>query len=189
MHCAIVLKDGRFAIGYWDKSIIIYNIKTYKPDLIIKEHNDSITCLLQLSSDILDSCSIDKTIKLFNIDKFQVIQTLNYHKSYVSKIIGLNNKNLVSCSEDRSIIFYDKDNNDKYKKDYHIKMYDHCFNIIQTKKNEICYNTNSTIFFNDLINKKVINKIIDIHTMNFQMIAKDLLLIVDFEDFYVINTS
>ena len=68
-------------------------------------------------------------------------------------------------------------------------MYDHCFNIIQTKKNEICYNTNSTIFFNDLINKKVINKIIDIHTMNFQMIAKDLLLIVDFEDFYVINTS
>ena len=36
--CSTVLKNGRFVIGSWDKSIIIYNNKTFKSDLIIKEH-------------------------------------------------------------------------------------------------------------------------------------------------------
>ena len=38
--CSTVLKDGRFVTGSKDKSIIIYNNKTFKPDLIIKEHKD-----------------------------------------------------------------------------------------------------------------------------------------------------
>ena len=37
IFCVIVLNDGRFATCSMDKSIIIYNKKTFKPDLIIKE--------------------------------------------------------------------------------------------------------------------------------------------------------
>ena len=84
--------------GSDDKSIIIYNKTTYKPDIIIKVHKDYITCITKLSSGILASCSFDKTINLFNINgmKYEILQTLNYHSNYVYKIIELKNKNLVS---------------------------------------------------------------------------------------------
>ena len=102
-------------------SIIIYNNKTFKPDLIIKEHKSSVNCVIQLSSGELVSCSDDKTIKLYNINesKYNVIQTLKEHSDWVTKIAELKNKQLVSCSGDKSIIFYNKDNNE-YKKNYSI---------------------------------------------------------------------
>ena len=36
VYCSTVLKDGRFVTGSSDNSIIIYNNKTFKPDLTIK---------------------------------------------------------------------------------------------------------------------------------------------------------
>ena len=67
--CSIVLKDGRFVTGSYDNSIIIYNNKTFKPNLIIKEHNRAVSCVIQLNSGELVSCSFDNTIKLYNINK------------------------------------------------------------------------------------------------------------------------
>ena len=77
-----MLKDGRFVTGSLDKSIIIYNNKTFKPDLTIKEHNGSVRSVIKLNSGELVSCSDDKTIKLYNINEneYKVIQTLNEHK-------------------------------------------------------------------------------------------------------------
>ena len=72
--CLCVLNDGRLVSGSSDHSIIIYNKKTYQPDIIIKEHNNDVLCITQLSSGILASCSEDKTIKLFNING------MKYHK-------------------------------------------------------------------------------------------------------------
>ena len=122
IYCATVLNDGRFATGSYDYSIIIYNNKTFKPDLTIKEHSSYVYSLIQLSSGILCSGSYDKTIKLYNINgnTYNVLQTLSYHTEWVGKIIELNNKKLVSCSYDKSIIFYSKDNNE-YNKDFNIK--------------------------------------------------------------------
>ena len=37
IRCLTVLKDGRFVTGSADNSIIIYNNKSFKPDLISKE--------------------------------------------------------------------------------------------------------------------------------------------------------
>ena len=51
--CLAVLNDGRLVSGACDNSIIIYNKTTYQPDIIIKEHNDGITYITQLSSGIL----------------------------------------------------------------------------------------------------------------------------------------
>ena len=105
--------DGRFVTGSYDHSIIIYNNKTFKPDLTIREHSNSVYSLTQLSSGVLASGSTDKTIKLYNINEngYNVIQTLTYHTDSVTKIIELKNKRLVSCSSDNNIIFYFKNNN------------------------------------------------------------------------------
>ena len=81
--------------GSNDSSIIIYNKISYKPDLIIKEHNDNVNYLLELSSGILASCSDDNTIILFNINGnyYNILQILDYHRQrYIIKIIELKNK-------------------------------------------------------------------------------------------------
>ena len=96
------MNDGRLVSGSRDNSIIIYNKETYKPDIIIKEHNYYVNCITQLSSGILASCSDDNTIKLFNIkgNEYEVLQILIYHTEPVYKTIELKNKTLVSCSDD-----------------------------------------------------------------------------------------
>ena len=132
-----MLKDGRFVTGSDDKSIIIYNNITFKPDLTIKEHSSQVNCIIQLRSGILASGSADKTIKLYDINgnEYKVIQTLTYHTDGVTKIIELKNNQLVSCSYDKSIIFYFKNNN-KYIKDYSISTNGENGPVIQTKDND-----------------------------------------------------
>ena len=197
ISCLCILNDGRLVSGFYDNSIIIYNKTTYQPDLIIKEHKNAITCIVQLSSGMLASCSEDKTIKLFNIKgiKYEIIQSLNYHKKEVHKIIELKNTNLVSCSEDSSIIFYFKDNNE-YKMDYKISLDDICTSIIQTKDNEICYpqDKEKKIYFFDLLKRKIKTSISRKNEFKgicecFIMIRKDLLLITGEYQMSIINTD
>jgi len=198
VNCLTILKDGRLVSGSDDKSIIIYNKETYKPDLIIKEHNSPIYCITTLNSGILASCSFDKTIKLFNIkDKeYNILQTLNYHQGSVRKIIELKNKSLVSCSDDNSIIFYNKDNNNKYIKDYYISTNGGCSSVIQTKENEICYSEeeNDSICFYDLNQRKIKSLLNNINKKNncnewFIMINKDLLIIPGENKISIINVN
>ena len=195
---SIILNDGRFATCSYDKSIIIYNNKTFKPDLIIKEHNNVVNDILQLSSGMLASCSDDNTIKIFNIknNTYEVVQTLKYHKGGIIKIIELTNKkNLISCSDDYSFIVYSKDNNNKYTKDYDIITNAKCFCIIQTKENEICYHENdfsNSICFYDLIKRKKINKIDFLSELgynSFNMITKDLLIITGGDNISLIDVN
>ena len=49
VYCLCILNDGRLVSGSYDHSIIIYNKKAYQPDIIIKEHNNSVLCITQLS--------------------------------------------------------------------------------------------------------------------------------------------
>ena len=194
IKCFTLLNDGRFVTGSIDGSIIIYNKKTYKPDLIIKEHQDCVNCLLQLSSGLLASCSDDKTIKLFNINNnnYKIDKILNEHTSCVYGIIELNNNKLISCSNDEYIIIYSKDNN-KYKKDYQLNINYYCWNVIQTKENEICYSKGrDLICFYDLMNRKIINKSENIFVSGnncFNMITKDLLLILGYFELSIININ
>ena len=194
VYCLTIMNDGRLVSGSGDGSIIIYNKETYKPYIIIKEHSKSVRYITKLSSGILASCSVDKSIKLINIKgkKYEVIQILNHHTKSVCQIIELKNKTLVSCSSDGSIIFYIKDNI-KYKKDYQISTNGECWNIIQTKDNEICYNEykngNETICFYDLLERKVKSSISNISNCNMIMMTKDLLLITGYNKISIINVN
>ena len=49
VYCLCILNDGRLVSGSYDNSIIIYNKITYQPDIIIKEHNEYISRITQLS--------------------------------------------------------------------------------------------------------------------------------------------
>ena len=203
VYCSTLLRDGRFATCSLDHSIIIYNDKTFKPDITIKEHDSHVYCIIQLSIiqlrfGILVSGSNDKTIKLYDINgnEYKVIQTLTYHTSEVKKIIELKNNKLVSCSADESIIFYFKDNNE-YIKDYSISTNGYNGPVIQTKDNEICYheyNNNSALCFYDLLERKIITKINNISVSyciydSLVMMTKDLLLATGENKLSIININ
>ena len=193
-----MLKDGRFATGSDDGSIIIYNNQTFDPDIIIRDHFGEVYCILQLSSGILASCSKDKTIKLFDINgyEYNVIQTIDYSIHLkkdiyyserflyiVKEIIELKNKNLI-FSSDREIYFYYKDNHE-YIIDYSIETYG---SVIQTKENEICCGSGKNLCFYDLIQRKIITKIDVSYTIDsLIMMTKDLLLVAVENKLKIIN--
>lgn len=184
-----LLDDGRLASSSIDGRIIIYNKKTFKTEIIIREHDKAINCLLKLESNILASCSEDSTIKIFKIkqNKYETLQTLNHHSNYVNQIKELKNKKLVSSSDDNSIIFYYKDNN-QYLKDFQKLTEGLCYHIEQTKENEICYSTYNLMhdyyniyFFNFIEKEIIITSIIKVNIVNlegiFNMVSKGLLII------------
>ena len=196
IFCSAVLKDGRIATGSKDKEIIVFNNKTFKPDLTIKEHNGVVVNMIELSTGYLASCSEDKTIKIYDVGlkTYKVIQTLKDHTGWVSKIIELKNKQLVSCSKDKTLIFYNRDpkNNSKFKKDYSITTNGWNGPVIQTKDNEICYyeSNEDTICFYDFIKKKTNKTMSNITVTAFNsllMLTKELLLICRYNKITVMN--
>ena len=195
IFCTAVLKDGRIATGSKDKEIIVFNNKTFKPDLTIKEHNGVVVNMIELSTGYLASCSEDKTIKIYDVGlkTYKVIQTLTDHTGWVSKIIELNNKQLVSCSKDKTLIFYNKDKDGiKYKKDFSITTNGWNGPVIQTKDNEICYyeSNEDTICFYDFIKKKTNKTMSNITVTAFNsllMLTKELLLICRYNKITVMN--
>ena len=195
IFCSAVLKDGRIATGSKDKEIIVFNNKTFKPDLTIKEHNGVVVNMIELTTGYLASCSEDKTIKIYDVGlkTYKVIQTLKDHTGWVSKIIELNNKQLVSCSKDKTLIFYNKDKDGiKYKKDFSITTNGWNGPVIQTKDNEICYyeSNEDTICFYDFIKKKTNKTMSNITVTDFKsllMLSRDLLLICRYNKITIMN--
>ena len=196
IFCSAVLKDGRIATGSKDKTIIVFNNKTFKPDLTIKEHNGVVVNMIELSTGELASCSEDKTIKIYDVGLkiYKVIQTLKDHTGWVSKILELKNKKLVSCSKDKTLIFYNRDpkDNSKFIKDYSINTNGWNGPAIQTKDNEICYyeSNEDTLCFYDFVKKKINKTMSNITVTAFNsllMLTKDLLLICRYNKITVMN--
>ena len=198
VHCLTVLNDGRLVSSSYDGSIIIYNKKTFKDDLIIKEHNVHVFCVIQLSSSELVTCSKDIIIIKIKDRHYEVLQRINLITNkdyYLLKVIELKNKNIVSCSNDSSIIFYEKNNNLEYQINNKINSKGGCYTVVQTKENEICYSEGSTnnICFYDFIekNNKSSFKIDYIcrGSSEFIMISKNLLLIPGQNKISIINVN
>ena len=105
------------------------------------------------------------------------------------------NKRLVSCSNDKSIIFYFKNNNE-YVLDYKISTNGECWNIIQTKEDEICYleylDSKDAVCFFNLLERKLISRINNINYAGLNsltMMSKDLLVIGGENELTIINVN
>ena len=79
----------------------------------------------------------------------------------------------------------------KYRKDYKISTNGPCWNIIQTKDNEICYSEydNYTICFYDLLERKVKSSISNIRCCSMIMMTKNLLVITGYYEISIINVN
>ena len=137
-----ILKDGRLAAS--SSFIIIYNKKTFKSEITIKEHSGYVHYITQLKNNNFVSVGDDCYINIYNIfeDKYLVLQKVKAHTGNIYKLRELDNDRFMTCSSDSYIKFFFKENNE-YKEDYSFQDGDssnnYIFNILRTKEGEIAY--------------------------------------------------
>src|SRR5437870_4517376 len=74
----------------------------------LKDHRDVISQTIQLSENILISCSWDRDIKIWDIEKSLCLHTLlNGHTDKVFTILLLQNGNLASGGDDKKMKIWD----------------------------------------------------------------------------------
>ena len=99
----IIYHDNNLYSGSWDKTIRIWDMKTYKKKGSLKGHTDNVNCLcVQADDNKLYSGSIDRTIRVWDTKTHAHIATLVRHTCRVSCLAVLKNK-LFSGSYDESI--------------------------------------------------------------------------------------
>ena len=96
IYTIIQLQDGRLASGGCDGSIIIYNQKTFEPEMTIKEHSKNIFDIIQLKNGNLVSLLINqnKQNKIIiwkkNLMKGKYENTKEKKREQASSIIEIN---------------------------------------------------------------------------------------------------
>ena len=148
-----ILKDGRLAAS--SSFIIIYNKKTFKSEITIKEHSGYVPYITQLKNNNFVSVGDDGYINIYNIfeDKYLVLQKVKGHSSSIYKLREFDNDRFMICSYNCYIKFFFKENNE-YKEDYSFQdggsSYNYIYNILRTKEGEIAY-------FQDVYEKSIWN--------------------------------
>ena len=111
IYTILRLQDGRLSSGGNDGSIIIYNKKTFTPEITIKAHKDSINDLIQIKNGNLLSCSNDKDMKEYKLNQNNTYNVLSYvnvgedKENIPYKIVELEN-NEIGLVAFNHLIFY-----------------------------------------------------------------------------------
>ena len=187
-----ILKDGRLAAS--SSFIIIYNKKTFKSEITIKEHSSYVRYITQFKNNNFVSVGDDGYINIYNIfeDKYLVLQKIEAHSGSIYKLRELDNDRFMIGSYNGYIKFFFKENNE-YKEDYSFQdggtSNNYIFNILRTKEGEIVFSQevyesgtwNYYIKFYDIKSRKKIESAkvncASNNVDNLYMISKTLLLV------------
>ena len=170
IHTIIQLQDGRLVSGGNDGSIIIYNQKTFEPEMTIKEHSKNIYDIIQLKNGNLVSCSNDdKKMNVYKINEnnnYKLISQVDAGKDNSPFQIQELENGEIGLVAYNSIIFYLNINN-KLDEDFNIKFNDNQigqFNeMLPVKKGELvlCGQKDKIQFFE--LNSRKLKEIININ--------------------------
>ena len=144
IHTIIQLQDGRLVSGGNDGSIIIYNQKTFEPEMTIKEHSKNIYDIIQLKNGNLVSCSYDdKKMNVYKINEnnnYKLISQVDAGKDNSPFQIQELENGEIGLVAYNSIIFYLNINN-KLDEDFNIKFNDNqigqFYEMLPVKKGEL----------------------------------------------------
>ena len=143
IYTIIQLQDGRLASGGCDGSIIIYNQKTFEPEMTIKD-SKSIYDIIQLKNGNLVSCSNDdKKMNVYKINEnnnYKLISQVDAGKDNSPFQIQELENGEIGLVAYNSIIFYLNINN-KLDEDFNIKFNDNqigqFYEMLPVKKGEL----------------------------------------------------
>ena len=163
IYTIIKLQDGRLVQGGNDGSIIIYNQKTFEPEMTIKEHSKSVYDIIQSKNGNLISCSSDDKMvneyKMNENNTYKLISQANAGKdSYPRQILELENGEIGLVAQNL-IIFYLNVNN-KLDVDFNLKYDDNqigsYYEMISAKPGELVFSgVKDKIQFFDLKSRKL----------------------------------
>ena len=104
--CLENIDENRFASGSFDRSIKIWDAKSF---VCLKTLNDNQKQFLSLTSLTLNKLASgsDNNIKIWDLESGECLQTLNGHSDWIRGLVYLPNGNLVSCSCDTTIKVWD----------------------------------------------------------------------------------
>ena len=144
INAIIQLQNGKLASGGCDGSIIIYNPKTFEPEMTIKEHSSNICDLIQLKNGNLVSCSSsDKKINVYQINEnnnYKLISQINTGKDSSPRQLHELENGEIGLVAYNSIIFYLNINN-KLDEDFNITFNDnqigYFYEMLPVKKGEL----------------------------------------------------
>ena len=162
-----ILQDGRLASCSSDNSFIIYDIKTFEPQITCNLHSSGIFSFTQLEDGRIITCSEDKTMKMIKVDneKYTIEQTLQGHNGKVVKIIEFNKNELISISNDNSMKFWNINKENRnftcIKSVTFQNSENYCIGILKIKENEFVTvsNGDNTIKFWNYTNYSLIKEI------------------------------
>ena len=154
--CLKILKDKRLAASDTKSNLIVYNLETFKPEIIIKNNLGCLLNFIQLKKDNL-ACSFENefSLKIIKIKKYEYenIQLIrNSHNKEITKIVELKNNNIITFSWDNSFKIWKLNNNNEYENIYEFNESYHLCDGLEIKNNEILYlignEQKSLVFYN-----------------------------------------
>lgn len=101
-HLTFVSGDSLGYLHFWDVS----NKKVF---LKLKEHSNTVKCILKFNDDILITGSYDNTIVIWNLINFKKIHKLEGHKEFVRALIKINDFKFASGANDHTIKIWNID--------------------------------------------------------------------------------
>ena len=121
-------REGYVLVGGNNKSVNIWNIRTYEFVGALQEHSDSVTCMA-IDATMLFTGSDDMTIGIWEMDNRFLVGRLEGHKDSIQDMIILHeNGLLISCSYDKSIFvwkYQDKQIIDRFEKNEELRCMDY----------------------------------------------------------------
>lgn len=186
----IILSDGRMASCSHDKTIKIYNIHTYKCEVIINKNIDEVEGIAQLDNNILICGTKERKVHFFTIDKreYKPFHTINeVDPENIENIKSLSNNRYATYSRKYIQIWNGKE---PYNK---LAVLDkHSFGVsalIQLKEKEILVSSglDKTLRLWNLTNYECITTVSDISYANTLLESGDFIIIGSFNNVTVFN--
>lgn len=97
------LSESKVALGTNNGKLNIWDVEVNKLIKSFSEHNNWVTRLVKLNSNLIGSCSCDKSIRIWDTELMTQVAVLEGHSDYVNGLLQLNDSKLLSVSYDQSL--------------------------------------------------------------------------------------
>lgn len=192
VYSICMTKDRRLAVSSIDKNIKIFDLETYKCDLVLSGHDNIVRHISTLNNECLISSSYDKTMKIWEIGKdfFKCIKTLLGHSDWVKFSFQISNDRIISGSNDQLFKIW---SSVSYKC---LKTIDKCKSILTSaielkNKQYIVTSTSSSISFWDNVRFEQLKEIKEVFSLSENSMIEldnENLMVGSYQKIFIINS-
>lgn len=187
--------NNLFAVNFKHK-VIIYDSLLYCIKYIIDCKKYRVYYILLLKDNTLITSSYNAIINLYKLNSetnsYECFQTIKDHYFLTVKLIQLENENIFSISLDKSLMAYKKNDDNKYHYFFKMVITQKIYNVIEIKSNILCITSKNSVYFLDLNQQIIFNKIENVNLNEFltnNMIIINNILIIGGFGIYLIDIN